>query len=158
MGSDKRFDYSVLGDAVNLAARLEGQSKNYGVGVVIGDETRKAAPEYPAIELDLIAVKGKTEPVRIFGLRGDPAENATEAFQHLKREHEAMIAAYRGQQWDVATQKIATCRGLARRTNGEAHGLGDLDVLYDLYEERIAVYRATPPGDDWAGVFVATSK
>jgi adenylate cyclase len=158
MGSDKRFDYSVLGDAVNLAARLEGQSKNYGVGVVIGDETRKAAPEYAAIELDLIAVKGKTEPVRIFGLRGDPAENATEAFQHLKREHEAMIAAYRGQQWDVATQKIATCRDLARRTNGEAHGLGDLDVLYDLYEERIAVYRATPPGDDWAGVFVATSK
>jgi len=65
MGSQKRFDYSVLGDAVNLASRLEGQSKNYGVNTVIGEETYKAAPEFAMIELDLIAVKGKAEAVRI---------------------------------------------------------------------------------------------
>ena len=63
IGSEGRFNYLVLGDAFNLAARLEGQSKNYGVGVVINEKTRKAAPEFVSLELDLIAVKGKTEPV-----------------------------------------------------------------------------------------------
>jgi adenylate cyclase len=69
-----------------------------------------------------------------------------------------MITAYRGQQWDQATDLIVTCRDLAKQTNGEAHGLAGLNVLYDLYDERIAAYRADPPGADWDGVFVATSK
>jgi len=70
MGSDRRFDYSVLGDAVNLASRLEGQSKTYGMNVVIGPETRAQAPEFAAIELDRLAVKGKKEAVTIHGLLG----------------------------------------------------------------------------------------
>ncbi len=71
MGSEQRFDYSVLGDSVNLAARLEGQSKNYGVGIVIGEDTEAVVNDkFAAIELDLIAVKGKTEAVRIHTILG----------------------------------------------------------------------------------------
>lgn len=158
MGSDKRFDYSVLGDAVNLAARLEGQSKNYGMGVVIGQETRSAAPQYASLELDLIAVKGKTEPVLIYGLRGDPTEKESPAFKVLEESHEAMITAYRGQQWDEAERLIGECRRLAKATSGESAGLGGMDPLYDLYVERVASFRESPPPPDWDGVFVATSK
>ncbi len=158
MGSDKRFDYSVLGDAVNLASRLEGQSKNYGMGVVIGQETRREAPQYASLELDLIAVKGKTEPVLIYGLRGGPTEKESPAFQALERKHEAMIAAYRAQRWDDAGALIAECRALAEQTSGEKHGLGSMNPLYDLYAERIASYRKSPPPHDWDGVYVATSK
>ncbi len=158
MGSDKRFDYSVLGDAVNLASRLEGQSKNYGMGVVIGQETRREAPQYASLELDLIAVKGKTEPVLIYGLRGGPDERKSDAFLALEKKHETMITAYRSQQWDEAERLLAECRALAKATKGENEGLGGMDGLYDLYAERITSYRESPPPSDWDGVFVATSK
>ena len=148
MGSTQRFDYSVLGDAVNLAARLEGQSKNYGVGIVIGHETSKRAAEFAVIELDFIAVKGKQEGVRIFGLLGDEAMREDPEFAGLAERHDAMLRAYRDQQWQRARQLLSECRSLD----------GSLDVLYDLYEERLELYEKDPPGPDWDGVYVATSK
>ncbi len=150
MGSDQRFDYSVLGDSVNLASRLEGQSKNYGVNIVIGERTRAQAPDFASLELDLIKVKGKTEAVRIYVLLGDEKTAAGNAYQGLVGAHQEMLDAYRAQRWDEARGKAAICR--------TAMDGFDLGGLYDLYEERIAEYQANPPGLDWDGVFVATSK
>ena len=97
MGSHSRFDYSVLGDAVNLAARLEGQSKQYGVGIVIGQETVNRAPDIAALELDLIAVKGKTEAVHIYALLGGAGQRDSLAFRRLQEQHKKMLSAYRAE-------------------------------------------------------------
>ena len=150
MGSDQRFDYSVLGDTVNLAARLEGQSKNYGVGIVIGEETKLSAPEYATIELDLIAVKGKLEAVHIFALLGDKEVGTKAEYKAFISTHNAMLEAHRSQRWDKTKELIAKCREQAEEFN--------LGVLYDLYDERTDQYIESPPPEDWHGVFVATSK
>jgi adenylate cyclase len=138
----------VLGDDVNLASRLEGQSKTYGVDIVIGENTRQRASDYAYIELDLIKVKGKNDAVRVFALMGEPDKCDDSEFQALAVNHAAMLEAYRDQRWDDARTLSAECRKLD----------GDIDGLYDLYNERIDEYEAEPPGDDWDGVFVATTK
>jgi len=150
MGSTQRFDYSVLGDTVNLAARLEGQSKNYGVDIVVGPETRSAATDWAALELDLISVKGKTEPVNIFGLLGGADVVRSDEFASLSLAHEAMLSAYRGQNWAEANTLLGKCRVLDSR--------GILSALYDLYNDRIEAFMDVPPDSGWDGVFVAQTK
>lgn len=150
MGSDQRFDYSVLGDNVNLASRLEGQTKAYGVSVVIGADTQKQVPEMATIEVDKIQVKGKTVGVNVYALLGDEALAQNADFRALRGHHDLMLAAYRTMNWAEARKKLKECRIL-----GEPYGF---DVLYDLYEERIAEYEIAPPPAGWDGTYIATIK
>ncbi len=149
MGSAQRFDYSVLGDPVNLASRLEGQTKAYGgVGVIIGEAARKLAPNFAALEVDLIAVKGRQEAVRIYTLLGEADKMADPEFQKLEEHHNQMLAAYRGQDWEEVRKLLASCTSLAP----------NLEPLYDVYRDRIGDFEQNPPGKSWDGVYVATQK
>lgn len=159
MGSDMRFDYSVLGDTVNLAARLEGQSKSYGMNVVLGALTHEEVKdELACIDLDFIRVKGKLEGVMIYGLLGDETVAQKPEFQELRKLIFDAQEAYRAQKWDEAEAMFKTIRERGNDANKCWDLEANLDVLCDVYEERIAEYRAAPPPADWDGVFVATSK
>ena len=148
MGSDQRFDYTCLGDGVNLAARLEGQSKPYGVKIVLGPKTAQLVKdEYFVLELDCIAVKGKKEGVTIYTVLGRNDEvNVARADTQM---HEAMLALYRQQKFD---QAIKFCQDLKGRFAGE------MDHYYDAWIERCEEMKHVGLPQDWDGVFRATSK
>jgi adenylate cyclase len=152
-GSDLRFDYSVLGDPVNVASRLEGQSRVYGFDILVGDATARAVEGRVALlELDRLRVKGKDEPERIHALLGDKALAADSGFQALSARHVLMLQAYRTQDWDTATKHLIACRDKASRQN-----LG-LDGYYTLMAARIDGFRAAPPDPDWDGTARADTK
>ena len=134
MGSDMRFDYSVFGDSVNLASRLEGQSKEYGFPIIVGSKTALAVKEkFAILELDFIMVKGKKEPEVIYAIAGREDTALSGRFQRLRNLTIEMLACYRSRDWDGALAAIE--RG--RRTD-EANSL---ELLYRLYEVRIRGYR-----------------
>ena len=133
MGSDQRFDYTCLGDSVNLASRLEGQSKPYGVKIVLGERTADLIKdEYPVVELDCIAVKGKTKGVKIFTL-APPNEL-----------HDTWLDLYYRGQWGKAHFLISQLKNVTP----------ELSQYYDNMDERLK--EGVPP--DWDGTYRATSK
>lgn len=149
MGSRQRFAYSALGDTVNLASRLEGQTKVYGVDILTGECTARSAPDLAFLEIDLLKVKGKAKPERVHALLGGPEIAQTEAFRVLKALHDSMIAAYRDGSFLKARELLKSCR---------EQRLFALDMLYALYESRLAALLENPPGEGWDGVFEAKSK
>ncbi|MGF1627597.1 MAG: CHASE2 domain-containing protein [Alphaproteobacteria bacterium] len=149
MGSDQRFNYSALGDAVNLAARLEGQCRSYGVDIILSEATRAAAGPLATLELDLIRVKGRSQPAAIHALVGPEEQAGSAAFKRQAACHAAMLAAYRAGKWAVARARLAEARA------ADISGLAD---FYDLYASRLDRYAAEPPATPWDGVHVATEK
>jgi adenylate cyclase len=150
MGSDVQMNYSVLGDDVNVASRLEGQTRSYAVDIVVGESTQSEAADLAYLELDLIRVTGKNEPVRIFALLGKEDLAADPKFRTLGEAHAAMLAAYRAQDWEAARNFLARARALDPGLN--------LKGMYDVYEARIDEYTEAPPPPDWDTVYVATGK
>ncbi len=151
MGSDVRFDYSVFGDSVNLASRLEGQSKEYGFPIIVGSKTALAVKDkFAILELDFIMVKGKKEPEVIYAIAGREDTAQSGRFQRLRNLTIEMLACYRSRDWEGALAAIE--RG--RRTD-EAHSL---ELLYNLYEARIRGYMENPPPEDWSGAFALLTK
>lgn len=154
MGSDQRFDYSVISDEVNLASRLEGQSKTYGVSIVLGENTQSRVATMATLELDSIRVKGKMKPVRIHVLLGAEPLAASAEFGALRQAHDRMLVAFRGQRFEECVEACAACRELSGRVGQDE----ELAGVYALYEERAREFRATPPPPDWDGVYVARTK
>jgi adenylate cyclase len=151
MGSDVKFNYSVLGDSVNLASRLEGQSKEYGFPIIVGSKTALAVKdEFAILELDFIMVKGKKEPEVIYAIAGREDTAHSGRFQRLRNLTIEMLACYRNRDWYGALEAIE--RG---RKTDDAHAL---EHLYDLYEARLRSYLENPPPEDWNGAYALLTK
>ena len=151
MGSAQRFDYTCLGDTVNLASRLEGQSKPYHVKMVIGPETYEyVKDEYLCLELDCLAVKGKAIGVKIYTIVNKNGLNIA-----ASRSHAAFLQYYREMAWDQALKFIPYIDYAFE---------GDMKEYYQMMKERIKEYKVTPPGvwydgeQIWDGVFRTNSK